>query len=264
MNDSQDSRKYAFAGKKILPIKTVEQLAASYLVAEVIVEIRKELENNLEQKAIDSIPKLRANASEKINLLYIEASRILKYKPQLIYMLKFMLEDMINYSFKSDPSVISAAANDTSHLNAIFGSSFSTLAKIDLETHTLNVFEYAVNQAKTKGRVSGVALPLIGALLHDFGKSTGIRNELLGEASARGYKAHAEVSAAYIQDILSKKLYNQFQEVPSDTLDVLSHLVKNHHPASKQHKDDQGIKFIEEADKAARKKEYKQLQTGVI
>lgn len=253
MNNFQECK------KKILPIKTIEQLAASYLVAEIIVDIRKELEIELEDKAIESIPKLDRNVPAELEDLYIEAAKIVKFKPQLVFLMKFAIEDMVNYAFAQDPSVIVAATNDTSHLSQSFGPTYTNLSKINLMNHTINVFSEAVVKAKSKGRSSGVILPMIGALLHDFGKSSGIRQELLGEAAARGYKAHAEVSASYISEILAIKLYNKFNEIQTDTIDVLKKIVKDHHPSNQKGKTDPAVAFVIESDHAARKKEYKDL-----
>ncbi len=255
MNNSQEySNK-----KKILPIKTVEQLAASYLVAEIIVDMRKELEIELEDKAIESIPKLERKVPPLLEELYISAAKLVKFKPHLVFLMKFAIEDMVNYAFAQDPSVIVAATNDTSHLNVSFGPTYTNLAKINLMDHTINVFNEAITKAKSKGRASSIILPMIAALLHDFGKSSGIRQELVGEAGARGYKAHAEVSGTYIREILSIKLYNKFNEIQSETIDVLTKLVKEHHPANLKSKVDPGVAFVIESDHAARQKEYKQL-----
>lgn len=245
--------------RKILPIKTVEQLAASYLVAEIIVDIRKELELELEDKAIESIPKLERSVPAELEELYISAAKLVKFKPHLVFLMKFAIEDMINYAFAQDPSVIVAASNDTTHLSISFGPTYTNLAKINLLNHTVNVFSEAIAKAKSKGRSSSIVLPMIAALLHDFGKSSGIRQELIGEAGSRGYKAHAEVSATYIREILAIKLYNKFNEIQNETIDVLTKLVKDHHPANLKGKTDPGVAFVIEADHAARKKEYKEL-----
>jgi len=57
---------------------------------------------------------------------------------------------MKKYHFSEDPSVIKTANTDTSHLKDAFGSSFSALAMIDLEEHTLNVFEEGINIGSKK------------------------------------------------------------------------------------------------------------------
>jgi len=253
MSDSQNFK------RKILPIKTIKQLAESYLLAEVIVEIRKEIEIDTEKKAIDSIPKIEVSIPNELEELYIEACKIAKFKPILIYIMKYSIEDMVRYNFSEDPSVVVAASNDTSHLQQEFGQSFSNLARINLFDHTLNVFKEAVNLSKTKGRATGVVIPMIASLLHDFGKSQGIRNEILGEAGSRGYKAHSEVSASYVRELISLKLYNKFNEIPTDTIDLLADIVKNHHPSNQKAKNNSNIALVIEADHKARKKEYKEL-----
>ena len=254
MEDSQGS-----SVKKILPITSVNQLCSSYLVAQIIVEIRKDLEEETDTKALEVIPELTVPVPKRLEDLYIEAAKIVKYKPVILYLLKYSIEDMVNYNFSEDPSVVIAASNDTSHLQQTFGSSFSTLAKVNLMEHSINVFEEAVKVAKNKGRAAGVIIPMIAALLHDFGKSNGIRTELIGEASARGYKAHAQVSASYIRDILQIKVYNKLKEIPEDTIDLLADIVTNHHPQNGKTKADPGVNLVIEADHAARKKEYQQL-----
>jgi hypothetical protein len=251
MNDSQ-----GFSTKKIMPIKTIEQIAASYLIAEIIAEIRQEIELKNDSAAIEFIPALDVSVSEDIKKLYEDAVKIAKYKPILVYMIKYAIEDMVSFNFKGDPSVIVAASGDTAHLQAMFSSSFTTLAKVSLFDHTINVFEEAIISAKKTGRSSGVVIPMIASLLHDFGKSSGIRDKILGEAGSRGYKAHAEVSSSYVRDILSAKLYNKFNEIPADTIELLSNLVKNHHPANNKVKTDPGVAFVISADHNARRKEY--------
>lgn len=244
-----------FKAKKIMPIKTVEQIAASYLIAEILSEIRQEIEMSNDRHAVEFIPDLDISVSKRILDLYEESVKIVKYKPILVYMIKYSIEDMIAYNFEADPSVIVAASADTAHLQEFF-SKFTTLATVNLLDHTLNVFEEAVSSAKKTGRSSGVIIPMIAALLHDFGKSSGIRNKILGEAGSRGYKAHAEVSSSYVRDILSAKLYNKFNEIPTDTIELLSNLVKNHHPLNKKVKTDPGVAFVIASDHAARQKEY--------
>lgn len=245
-----------FKAKKIMPIKTVEQIAASYLIAEILSEIRQEIEMSNDRHAVEFIPDLDISVSKRILDLYEESVKIVKYKPILVYMIKYSIEDMIAYNFEADPSVIVAASADTAHLQAMFSQSFTTLATVNLLDHTLNVFEEAVSSAKKTGRSSGVIIPMIAALLHDFGKSSGIRNKILGEAGSRGYKAHAEVSSSYVRDILSAKLYNKFNEIPTDTIELLSNLVKNHHPSNTKVKTDPGVAFVIASDHAARKKEH--------
>jgi hypothetical protein len=254
MSDSQNFK------KRLLPIKTIKQLAESFLIAEVIVELRKEIEEDTQKKAIDSIPKIEVPISKELEELYIEACQIAKFKPVLVYIMKFAIEDMITYNFSEDPSVIVAVSNDTTHLQQQFGQSFSTLSKVNLLDHTVNVFKEAVTASKSRGRATGVVIPMIASLLHDFGKSSGIRKEILGEAgNSRGYKAHAEVSASYIQEKISIKLYNKFNEMATDTTDLLAHIVKNHHAQNMKSKNDSNISLVIEADQKARKKEYKNL-----
>lgn len=255
----ENSQEFENPVKRILPIKTVDQLAASYLVAQIVVEIREELENEIQEKALDSIPTLEGPVPEKLVTLYQEAATLMKFKPQLVYIMKFAIEDMITYSFSEDPSVIVAAKGDTAHLQQSFGSSFTSLSQVSLMDHTINVFEEALIRAKRKGRAAGVILPMIAALLHDFGKSNAIRVELIGEAESRGYKAHAEVSASYVREIISVKLYNKFEEIPADTIELLANIVKGHHPSNNKIKSDPGVAFVIEADHAARKKEYKEI-----
>jgi hypothetical protein len=254
MSDFQD-----FKRRKIMPIKSIEQIAASYMVAQIISEIRTEVTTKNENNAKDLIPKLEFDVGDRMRELYFEACKIVRYKPILMYIMKFSIEDMIIYNFNADPSVVVAASNDIGHLKEMFGNSFTTLAKISLFNHTEDVFDEAILAAKRTGRSSGVVLPLIAALLHDFGKSSGIRDKILGEAGSRGYKAHAEVSGSYIRDVLSLKLYNKFEELPEDTINILIALVLGHHPANNKTKDDLGITFVMNADKMARQKEYTQL-----
>jgi len=257
MSHSQESSQ--IFTRKIFPIKSVEQLVGSYLVAEILAEIRDEYSRELETSAAEQVPELDGEFDPAISDLYYEAASIIKFKPLLVYSLKYALEDMNKYNFKDNPSVIVAANNDTSHLQKSWGMSYKDLAKTNLFDHTINVFREALSIAKKKGRPASMSISIVGALLHDFGKSELIRAELLGSAGSKGYKAHAEVSATYVSEILSVKLYNQFHELPAETIETLSDLVKKHHPANQNDKRDTYISFIIEADHAARKLELREI-----
>jgi len=255
MNLSQEHK------RTILPIKSVEQLVGSYLVAETIAEIREEYAEDLATQGLESIPPLNGTFDEEVKLLYKEAANIIKYKPVLVYILKYGLEDLDKYKFKESPSVIIAASADSSHLQQSFGQAYKDLAKTNLYDHTINVFREALNIAKKKGRPASMSISIVGALLHDFGKSELIRKEILGTATSKGYKAHAEVSASYVSEILSVKLFNEFNELPAETIETIADLVKKHHPNNQQDKKDTYISFIIEADHAARKYEYRNLMS---
>lgn len=248
--------------RTILPVKSIDQLVASFLVAETIAEIRDEYKRELELRAMGEIPNLEGNFSPEIISLYHEAANIVKYKPILIYSMKYALEDMLRYKFEESPSVVIAANTDSSHLQQAFGQAFKDLAKTNLFDHTINVFQEAINIAKKKGRPASMSISIVASLLHDFGKSELIRSELIGTASSKGYKAHAEVSASYVSEMLAVKLYNKFKEVPADTIETLSELVKKHHPTTQQDKKDTFISFIIEADHNARKREYRDLMSA--
>jgi len=256
MKDSQEFKK-----KKIKKIHTVEQLVSSLLIAEVIMERRGELKEKLNEDFKNSIPKLEGeNISQRAIDLYNKAALIIAYKPYYLYLLKYAIEDIYTYEFQKDPSVITSSAQDSAYLQSLFGQSFSALAKINLEEHTLNVFEFAIQEAVKSGRPAGMAAAIIGSILHDFGKSTQIRKKVKGAAQSRNYTAHAEVSALYIRELLLTKLYNKLEEVPIDIIDNIADMVKNHHPNSAKLKSDINISFIIKADHNARKMEFKKLK----
>lgn len=243
------------------PISSVEQLVASHLVADIIIDIRENLEKQNQSMLEFMIPPLEGEASERIQALYARGSKIFKFKPQYVYMLKIGLEDISIYDFGDDPSVVTAGTGDTTHLQQIFGARFTELRGVNLADHTLNVLEEALDMAEKSGRPSGLSIGILGALFHDFGKSTKIREQIIGKGMQRGYKSHAEVSQMYIQDLLINKLYNTLKEgfVEVDIIDSLAHIVKNHHPANAKLKADLDINFVLKSDQEARKKEFRSL-----
>lgn len=262
MKDFQEFEE-EFKSKKILPIHTIEQLVQSHLVAEVLDDIKKEVHKKNTVSFMNVIPKLD-HSIENIRAqdLYNRAVKIFKFKPVLLMMLKISMEDMFTYSFEDDSSITTAGSADTQHLSVAFGSKFTDLSQIDLLTHTLNVFEEALNMAEHSGRGSTLSYAILGALMHDFGKSTKIKSQLLGNAVGKGYKPHAEISHMYVSGILMNKLYNldldgMFQP---EVIDSLANIVKNHHPGNAKLKADLEINFVVKADHNARKKEFNQLR----
>lgn len=259
MDNSQDCK--PFTKTKLKPIKTVEQMVTSYVVADILIDFRKELIQK-EEKTI-YIPELDSslNISERAKEDYLKATKILKHNSQLLFICKIGIEDLFKYDFRKDPSVVVAGSNDTMHLQQIFGPRFSDLKNINLLDHTLNVFEEGIKNAINSGRASGMAMGVLGCLFHDFGKSTKIREKVLGTGMQRGYKAHAEVSELYIHDLLLNELYNLLKEdiITIDFIDSLSKIVKNHHPTNSKTREDLDISFVTKADHEARKKEYVEL-----
>lgn len=252
MNNSQDSNQ-----KTIQPIYTLEQLSTSMLVARCIIEIREERRSSINQIAEENSPKLNIN-NKALQDLFHDFCSAVSYKPAFVYLAKIGFEDMINYEFKEDPSVITTAQTDTAHLQTMVGPNYSILAQTNLLNHSLNVFKQGLDTGKKKGRIMQIAIPILGCLFHDFGKSSLIRKELIGDNTAtKGYKAHAEVSAMYVREVLSTKFYNLTKSNPSDTIEMLANAVGSHHPA--KFSKDNMVKYIMEADAAARKEEFKKF-----
>ena len=252
MNHSQE-----FEFKKILPISSIEQLVQSHLVAEILMDIREAVHSKNLDEFKHFIPELSSNVDARGVALYTKATELFKFRPLLVYVLSYGMEDLYKYNFVNDPSVTSNGAGDTAHLNSYFGSKFTNLAQIDLLTHTLNVFEEAIRIAEQSGRGSSLSLAILGALFHDFGKSSELRKILMGEGLQKGFKPHAELSAIYIQEILLNKIYNSDIEglYNPRMIEDLTNVVKNHHPANNKQKEDVDISFVVAADHNARKKE---------
>lgn len=242
---------------KIKDINSISQLVSSYLVADAIIEIREERNNQLTGIMEQNVPELEYS-TPRIQALYEEFGKLVNFRYAFMYMAKIGLEDMIKYNFEADPSIVATASTDTAHLNNMCGPNFTILSKVNLQNHTLNVFEQGIAIAKTKGRASTVSIPLLGCLFHDFGKSTKIREEIIGSTMGKGYRAHAEVSQQYITDILAVRYFKLVQEEPKDTLSTLSKIVKDHHPSKGTR--DIDVQFVINADKNARKNEYNTLQ----
>jgi len=248
----------------VKPIKTLEQLVSSHLVADIIIDIRESLEEQNNTSIEFVLPSLNSELQidGRALDLYNRAAAILKTKPQLVYMLKIGIEDMYIYNFEEDPSVVTAGANDTTHLQQVFGPRFTDLRSVDLKEHTLNVLEEGLTKAESSGRASGMSMGVLGSLFHDFGKSTKIRELVLGGGMQRGHKAHAEVSEMYVQDLLLNKIYNILLEdiIAIDLVDSLAKVVRNHHPANAKMKEDLDINFVVIADQEARKTEFRKLR----
>jgi hypothetical protein len=240
-------------------IGSLKQLLTSYLVAECIIEIRGERKEEIKKIAKDSLPKLNVN-DERYQKVYEKFASTVNYSPTFIFLAKIGLEDMKKYQFNEDPSVVQNANQDSQHLQQAFGSTYSSLSMIDLESHTLNVFENGVDSGSKKGRIMQTAIPMLACLFHDFGKSTQIRNELIGESIGRAYRAHAEVSEMYVREVLATKYHNRFTEHSTETVELLANVVKNHHPANNRMKSDSMISFVIAADINARKQEIKEIK----
>ena len=248
--------------KGLKPIKTIEQLLTSYMVAEAIIEIRDERKDKFKKVTKKILPPLK-NKDKRANDLYLEFSNLVGFSPALVFLVKLGLDDMVTYKFKDNPSVTVAAQQDTKHLQELYQANFSLFANVNLYDHTLNVFEEAIKTGQKKGRIIQIAIPIIAALFHDFGKATLIREKLLGDTSnTRAYRAHADVSEMYLREILAEKYYKIMQNITTETIETLSFLVKNHH-ATGNNKITRNIQiqFIKEADIKARKKEFKAIQS---
>jgi len=261
MKDSQEFKK-----TKIMPIKTIEQIVASHLISEIILDIRKEIEDKNSENLEFVAPKLESKnkISQRAKDLFLRAFEIMKFKPSYVYMAKLGIEDIYNYEFYNNSSVSTAGSADTIHLQRMFNTRFVDLASITLEDHTLNVFEEAIELAESSGRASSMSLAILGALFHDFGKSSEIRSIVSGgKGVQRGVKAHAEVSFLYLQDLLFPRVYNVIEDSYSltESTDRLAEIVKSHHPANNAQKEDLEIKFIVEADHKARRKEMKSIRS---
>ena len=281
MNDSQSktsdnnssNKEKDFRGKKILPIKTVEQLVTSYFIAEVILEIREVLEEEVIDIGMKNIPSLDIPKTfpekQLLEDLYHQAAALIKFKPEFVYSFKLAFEEMVKSNFKDDPSIFSYAVNDTSHLKKAFGNDgFKYLEKISLFEHTINVLNKAILLYQAMDRQIGLDVAIIASVLHDFGKSKPIRERLLGSQAAnnkRIYKAHAEVSAMYVTEILKPELEKYFQNIPEvferldSYIERLTFLVKEHHPSNAKFKRDPILNIVIQADKKAREEEYKKI-----
>lgn len=245
--------------KYIKDFKSIQQLLGSYLVADAIIEIRGERKSNLEGLAEKNIPELETT-NKRADELYRTFAKMVGFRYQMLWMCKIGLDTMEKYEFRKDPSVMVTANTDTGHLQNLFASEFSVLSRVNLEEHTLNVFEKAIEAAAGIGRAMQIGVPVLASLFHDFGKSSQLRNQLLGPQIGKGYKAHADVSSQYIKEMLSKNYNEILNEDAPETFEMLSNLVGNHHPKNKQQQRDTSIMFVCDADTKARKDEYKKIK----
>lgn len=245
--------------KYIKDFKSIQQLLGSYLVADAIIELRGERKTNLEGLGEKNIPELESK-NKRANDLYRTFAKMVGFRYQMLWMCKIGLDTIEKYDFKKDPSVMITANTDTGHLQTMFSSEFSVLAKINLEEHTLNVFEKAIEAAAGIGRAMQIGVPVLASLFHDFGKSSQIRSQLGHGLPGKGYKAHADVSNQYIKEMLSVAYNQQLNEDAPETFEMLATIVGNHHPKNKQQQREQTIMFVSDADSKARKEEYKKVK----
>lgn len=250
MSDYQSSNK-----KELKKISTVKQLLSSYLVAKALVEIRQERVNEINSIASSMKPKLLTNDTYIISL-FDRFAKLINYKEVLMGIAKIGLDDLDSYRFEEDPSINKAAAQDTKHLSNSFGTSFGLLENINLKDHSLRVFENALEEGEKKGRAIEIALPILGALFHDFGKSSRIRDELIGSEVGKSYRNHAAVSKTYIEEKI-RAIYPNSER----TIELIEFLVDNHHPSNNNAKNNEHIAFINRADMNARKTELKTLKS---
>jgi len=242
-------------------IHSLNQLLSSYLVAKAIVEIRKEKEKALQQEAEQFLPIPNIPEDSPFMELHKRFASLVNYNVNMCCISQIAIEDIYKYNFQDTESV-TTVQGETEHLNEIVGKNFKKLKQISLFEHTLNVFEEAIKKGEIQRRTLQIGIPILAALLHDFGKAKEIRVKLLGSvAGARGagYRPHAEVSGLYIEDILSHELYKKYKLSPVETFETLTMVVKNHHTASKKLSQDRIIQFVKECDAIARKKELKKL-----
>jgi len=246
---------------ELYDIHSLNQLLSSYLVAKAIVEIRKEKEKALQEEAEQLLPIPNIPEDSPFMELHKKFAALVNYNVNMCCISQIAIEDIYKYNFQESES-ITTVQGETEHLNEIVGKNFKKLKKISLFEHTLDVFKEAIKKGEIQRRTLQIGVPILAALLHDFGKSKEIRIKLLGSvAGARGagYRPHAEVSGLYIEDILSHELYKRYKLSPVETLETLTMVVKNHHTTSKKLSQDKIIQFVKECDAIARKKELRKL-----
>jgi len=64
----------------------------------------------------------------------------------------------------------------------------------------------------------------------------------------------------YVREILATKYHSKFKEHSMETIELLSNIVKNHHPSHNKQKKDSMISIVINADMNARKKELKKIK----
>ena len=247
--------------RELFDIHSLHQLLSSYLVAKAIVEIRKEKQKALEDEAQKLMPVPNIPENSPFMELHKRFAALVNYNVNMCCISQIAIEHIYEYKFQETES-ITTVQGETEHLNEIVGKSFKKLKKISLFEHTLNVFEEAIKKGEIQRRTLQIGIPILGALLHDFGKAKEIRIKLLGSVSGArgaGYRPHAEVSGLYVEEILTHELYRRYKLSPVETIENLEMIVKNHHTTSKKLSQDKVIQFVKECDTLARKKELRKI-----
>jgi len=257
---------------KARPFASLEQLVANYYAALAIKEI------SVAQNAALMRGELYLSeylffpdvARPDLVAMFHEISAAVNGDLAVLIIAATAIEHMEAYRFDLDPSVIDVR-DDNKHLEREFKSGYTRLANVALMRHTMNVVEEFLRISRNQdANTKGVAL--LGCLLHDFGKSTRIRQKMADAQQGVALKAirHPDASAYYVDEILEPairaRLGDEFDsaairpvyEYAEKLLSVLGPVVASHHHAA------EGLKAyiapIMRADGGARQKEIKQLK----
>jgi len=251
---------------KIKPINSIEQLLHSYIIAEAIIDIRGDREKFLEKRIISSLEPLEVNDSELIEI-YEQFYSIAGFNKNVANIMKIGLECLYDFNFKQDPSVPSIVSQaDKIHLVAKYGEKeFSLISRINLFDHTLNALRYAMNIARNKQKNTQLGIKILCVLFHDFGKSTEIKNKLTSSRGMIGTIAHADLSGKFVSEKLTEIYFSVFKEhAPANIISQIEAAVKKHHTSNRNEMKDEFIKFVNEADFAARDFELKEIKKNLV
>lgn len=248
-------------------IVTVEQLVQSFYIAKEIKRIQNQ--NHLDlinQEDYNFYEKFKPDISNiEVQQLFERFIKLARHNEKLTILCKVALEDIFKHNFIHDPS-ISENRLDYKHLTHNFNQTeFATLKKINLEEHTINVFRKII-EIMEENDIYDAGVYMLAALLHDFGKSSEIREDIAPGSSnpnSTSYKQHWEVSAEYVRNRLKEEGQRELKKFKIDpeikqTITIIADLVAHHHDKSKAWQ--KKIQYINLADHAARIDEVKSLE----
>lgn len=158
-----------------------------------------------------------------------------------------LFEAMKKYQFDNVPSV----GSNFRSFGAESGR-YTILSNVNLYEHTLNVAVQTVEMLSVRGTPKDwIAISLIIAILHDFGKSPIIKSHYREEGERGHHKISANFSKDYLINFVKK---NKKSKINSNLIDTIYGVLVQHHDVDID-RNNAFLTCLIEADRKARDKE---------
>lgn len=241
---------------------------------EVVVKFKEKGDDDKYVEAMVKLAKLTRNVSEleehKKQLIeaYTKACKLCQFEPFRVCILFYAIKDMFVYDFYGQPSLSQDDYKQNDYLDQSKGS-YEAYSHHNLLFHTIHVFSQAIEQALAKKQL-GVELSVISALLHDYGKSSGIIQEVdtfPNQKRNEQVRNHWTYSSNYVYFILRNKvkkiaysrLGSNWEQEHSDEVEEdfkkIQRNVAYHHAVAEDKYYTDSVAFVKTADAKAREKE---------